>query len=83
MGGFIATAHNAVLSALPRTAIFFLFWLILSGTKPAGLVVGALVAIAVTWVSLPLLSAGQSRFSPVALARLVLRESFKSGGVEP
>jgi hypothetical protein len=69
MGGFIATARNA----LPRVAIFFVFGLVLSGKKPADLVVGALTAIAATWVSLRLLSAGQWSLGAVALARLVLR----------
>jgi len=69
MGGFIAMARNA----LPRAAIFFVFWLILSGTKPADFVVGALTAIAATWVSLLLLPAEQWRLSPAALARLLLR----------
>jgi multisubunit Na+/H+ antiporter MnhE subunit len=82
MGGFIATARNAPLSVPPRTVIFFLFWLILSGTKPADFVVGALAAVAVTWVSLLLLLASRWRLSPVALARLVLREFVKSAGVK-
>lgn len=83
MGGFIATARNAPLSVSPRTVIFFLFWLILSGTKPADFVVGALATVAVTWVRLLLLSPSQWRLSPVALARLVLREFVKSAGVKP
>lgn len=74
MGGFIATARNG----LPRAAIFFVFWLILSGTKPADLVVGALTAIAATWVSLRQLPAGQWRLNPVALARLILRFPLES-----
>jgi multicomponent Na+:H+ antiporter subunit E len=78
MAGFIATARNALRGALPRAAIFLVFWLILSGTKPADFVVGALTAIAATWVSLRLLPAGQWRLSPVALARLVLRFPLQS-----
>jgi len=78
MGGFIATARNALRGALPRAAIFFIFWLILSGTKPADLVVGALTAIAATWVSLLLLPAGQWSLSPVALVRLILRFPLQS-----
>lgn len=74
MSGFIATARNA----LPRVTIYFVFWLILSGTKPADFVVGALTAIAATWVSLFLLPAGQWRLSPVALVRLVLRFPLQS-----
>jgi multicomponent Na+:H+ antiporter subunit E len=78
MSGFIASARSALRGALPRFAMFFVFWLILSGTKPADLVVGALTAIAATWVSLLLLQAGQWRLSPVALARLVLRFPLQS-----
>jgi multicomponent Na+:H+ antiporter subunit E len=78
MGGFIASARNALRGALPRATIFFVFWLILSGTKPADLIVGALTAIAATWVSLLLLPAGQWRLSPVALARVVLRFPLQS-----
>jgi multicomponent Na+:H+ antiporter subunit E len=74
MGGFIASARNA----LPRVAGFFVFWLILCGTKPADLVVGALTAIAATWVSLLLLPAGEWSLSVVALARLMLRFPLQS-----
>jgi multicomponent Na+:H+ antiporter subunit E len=78
MGSFIASAPNVLRGALPRAAIFFAFWLILSGTKPADFVLGALTAIAATWVSLLLLPAGQWRLSPVALVRLVLRFPLQS-----
>jgi multicomponent Na+:H+ antiporter subunit E len=74
MGGFIATARNTLL----RAAIFFAFWLILSGTKPADLVVGALAAVAATWVSLRLLPPGGWSLGVVALARLVLRFPLQS-----
>jgi len=78
MGGFTGTARNA----LPRVAGFFVFWLILCGTKPADLVVGVLTAIAATWVSLLLLPAGEWSLGVVALARLILRfplQSFTAG----
>ena len=78
MSGFIASARNVLRGALPRAAIFFVFWLILSGTKPADLVVGALTAIAATWASLRLLPAAQWSLSPVALARLVVRFPLQS-----
>ena len=61
---------------------FFVFWLILCGTKPADLVVGVLTAIAATWVSLLLLPAGEWSLGVVALARLILRfplQSFTAG----
>jgi multicomponent Na+:H+ antiporter subunit E len=78
MGGFTATAGNTLRGALPRAAIFFVFWLILSGTKPIDLAVGALTAITATWVSLRLLPAGRWSLSVVALARLVLRFPLQS-----
>ena len=78
MGGFIASASNALRGALPRAAIFFVFWLILSGTKPADLVVGVLAAITATWVSLLLLPAEQWSLGAVALARLILRFPLQS-----
>jgi multicomponent Na+:H+ antiporter subunit E len=74
MGGFIATARNA----LPRVVGFFVFWLILCGTKPADLVVGALTVIAATWVSLLLLPVGEWSLGVVALARLILHFPLQS-----
>jgi multicomponent Na+:H+ antiporter subunit E len=74
MGGFIATVRNA----LPRVAGFFVFWLILCGTKPADLAVGLLTAIAATWVSLRLLPVGQWSLGAVPLARLILRFPLQS-----
>jgi multicomponent Na+:H+ antiporter subunit E len=78
MGGFTATARNALRGALPRATIFFVFWLILSGTKPIDLAIGALTAIAATWVSLLLLPAERWSLSMVALVRLVLRFPLQS-----
>jgi multicomponent Na+:H+ antiporter subunit E len=59
--------------SLARASIFFVFWLIICGTKPADLVVGALAAMAAAWASLRLLPPGQWGLHSVALARLVLR----------
>ena len=63
----------SVSGALARAVFFFGFWLVLSGVKPVDLVVGALAAVAATWVSLQLLPVAQSRLNFVALGKLVLR----------
>jgi multicomponent Na+:H+ antiporter subunit E len=73
MDGSIHTPRSVWHGPLARTAIFFVFWLILCGTKPADLLVGVLAAIAAAWASQRLLPPGRRRFHSVALARLVLR----------
>src|SRR5271166_2186844 len=74
MVGSVDPARGVVLrSALGRALFFFVFWLILSGTKPADVLVGALSAAAATWASLRLLPPGQWRLHAVALGKLVLR----------
>jgi multicomponent Na+:H+ antiporter subunit E len=74
MTGSVDPARGVVLrSVLGRAVFFFVFWLVLSSTKPADVVVGALSAAAATWVSLRLLPAGQWRLDAVALAKLMLR----------
>jgi multicomponent Na+:H+ antiporter subunit E len=54
-----------------RAALFFGLWLVIAG--PAGLVVGALAALAAAWVSLRLLPPGMVFGSPGAALRLLLR----------
>jgi multicomponent Na+:H+ antiporter subunit E len=79
MADSVGPARGVVLrSVLGRALFLFGFWLVLSGTKPADLVVGALSAAAATWVSLRLLPAGQWRLDAVALAKLVLRFPYQS-----
>jgi multicomponent Na+:H+ antiporter subunit E len=73
MGGSVHMPRNILRSSLARAAIFFAFWLILCGTKPADLLVGVFAAIAATWASLRLLPPGQPSLRFIALARLVLR----------
>jgi multicomponent Na+:H+ antiporter subunit E len=58
---------------LTRAAAFLAVWTILSGVGAADLVLGILVALLAAWTSLRLLPAGQRRFRPIALTRLVLR----------
>jgi multicomponent Na+:H+ antiporter subunit E len=73
MGSSVDTARNVRRSALGRAAFFFGYWLILSGVKPADILMGAVAAVAATWTSLRLLPPGQLNLGPVALAKLVLR----------
>jgi multicomponent Na+:H+ antiporter subunit E len=73
MDGSVHTPRGVLRSSFERAAIFFVFWLILCGTKPADLLVGVLAAVAATWASLRLLPPGQWSLRFVALARLVLR----------
>jgi len=73
---------NALRGSLPRFVGFFGFWLVLSGVKPVDLLVGALAAMAATWVSLRALPQGQWSFRPGAFVRFVarfLRQSIGAG----
>lgn len=56
-----------------RAALLFGLWVVIAGTDPAGLVVGALTALAGAWVSRRLLPGGGLRVRPFALLSLVLR----------
>jgi multicomponent Na+:H+ antiporter subunit E len=64
--------------AFARVVGFLSFWLIIAGTKPADLLVGAFAAVIVAWVSLRLLPPGTIRLRPSALAKLVLRFLYQS-----
>jgi multicomponent Na+:H+ antiporter subunit E len=82
MGSSFQTAHRAPRSTLARATFFFGFWLILSGIKPADVLVGALSASVATWASLRLLPPGRWRLDAGALATLVLsflRQSVVAG----
>ncbi|MBS9476906.1 Na+/H+ antiporter subunit E [Ancylobacter radicis] len=57
----------------PRAFAFFALWLILHGGGRAGLAVGALTAIAASWLSLVLLRPGGRPVAIGALVRLALR----------
>lgn len=65
-------------SWLARTAAFLGFWLILSGVSLPDLLVGALAAVAATWVSLLLFPPGQWRLHFAALAKLAFRFPYQS-----
>lgn len=67
-----------LLIPLTRTAVFLAIWIVIAGTKPVDLCVGALAAIIVAWASVRLLPAGTNRLRPVALAKLVPRFLYQS-----
>ena len=82
MRHFLKTFGDALRNAPVRFACFFGFWLVLSGIKPADLLIGALAAGCATWVSLRALPPGRWRFRPRALGRFVwrfLRQSVGAG----
>ncbi|MEB2344624.1 MAG: Na+/H+ antiporter subunit E [Deltaproteobacteria bacterium] len=56
-----------------RTAALFAAWVVLIGTDPVGLVIGAGAALAATAASLRLLPPGALHLEPAALAALLLR----------
>jgi multicomponent Na+:H+ antiporter subunit E len=69
-------------SALLRAALFFGFWLAISGWKAADLPVGLAATAAATWASLALMPPTGGRLRPGALAGLVghfLRGSVLAG----
>jgi len=75
--------------ALSRVAVlramgFFVFWIIITGSRPADIAAGAVAALVSAWASLRLLPPGPSRVRPSGLARLVLRFLCRSvvGGVD-
>jgi multicomponent Na+:H+ antiporter subunit E len=69
-------------AAAVRTALFLVFWLMISGWAPADLPVGLAAVAGATWTSLRLLPPKASRLRPAALAALTasfLRQSVVSG----
>jgi multicomponent Na+:H+ antiporter subunit E len=75
---YIDTARYALGGSPARAAFFFVFWLILYGAKPSGLLVGVAAAILAAWASTRLLPPGHARLRPIALVRLVLRFPLQS-----
>lgn len=61
-----------------RASIIFCLWLIVAGLKPAEVIVGAMAAVVVTWISLRLLPAGTLRFRPVKLAKYAIHFIYQS-----
>ena len=69
-------------SAIFRAAVFFGFWLVLTGADAGDLVAGLVAAVAATWASLRLMPAQPWHLHPVKLAGYVLhflRQSIAAG----
>jgi multicomponent Na+:H+ antiporter subunit E len=69
-------------AAAGRSAIFLVFWLMISGWAPADLPIGLAAVVGATWVSLSLLPPKRLRLRPAALAAFAasfLRQSVVSG----
>src|SRR5580692_4670624 len=67
---------------ISRTAVFFGFWLALTGADSTDLAAGSVAAVAATWTSLRLMPAAQWKLHPVKLAGFVLhflRQSIAAG----
>jgi multicomponent Na+:H+ antiporter subunit E len=67
---------------LPRFGVFAVFWLILDGAKPAGLLVGLPAAFLAAWASVKLLPPGGGRLNWGALLALIwhsMRDSVVAG----
>lgn len=60
-----------VRSVALRTALFLVFWLLISGWAPGDLPIGLFAVAAATWTSLRLLPAGKSRLRTKEFAALV------------
>jgi multicomponent Na+:H+ antiporter subunit E len=69
-------------AAARRSALFLIFWLMISGWAPADLPIGFLAVAGATWTSLRFLPAKVSRFNLAPLAALLtnfFRQSVVSG----
>jgi len=73
-----ATRDGFWRGAVSRAVWFVALWLVIAGTDPADLAVGAVATAAATWTSLLLLPPRRSRRSPAAMARLALRFLLES-----
>jgi len=74
-----ADRHEVAGAALTRAALFFAFWLAISGWKAADLPVGLAAVAGATWTSLALLPAQGARIRFGALVALAI--SFVRGSV--
>ena len=78
MRDYIDTAWHALCGSPARAVTFFIFWLILYGAEPSGLLIGAAAAIMAAWASRRLLPPGGARLRAMALVQLVLRFPLQS-----
>lgn len=72
MNSKVDSSPNWRRSLLLRAAEFLAFWVILFGINPRVLLVGVVVAVITTWVSLRLLPPGLRSFHPIPLMQLAL-----------
>jgi len=69
-------------TAISRAAVFFGFWLVLTGADAGDLAAGIIAAVAATWASLRLMPAQPWHLHPIKLAGYVLhflRQSITAG----
>jgi multicomponent Na+:H+ antiporter subunit E len=69
-------------SAISRAAVFFGFWLVLTGAQTGDLAAGLVAAVAATWASLRLMPAQEWNLHPIRLGKFVLhflRQSIAAG----
>jgi multicomponent Na+:H+ antiporter subunit E len=65
---------------LVRAASLLALWLVIAGTEPAEIIVGALTAAAATAASLQLSPPGHTRVSPIAAVTLLLHLLYRALG---
>jgi multicomponent Na+:H+ antiporter subunit E len=75
---FINANRYLLRGTLARAALFFAFWLIFAGSKPADLAVGAVAATIAFLASFRLLPPGRLRLNPVASSKLVVHFASQS-----
>jgi multicomponent Na+:H+ antiporter subunit E len=76
------TAPRASRVAAGRAVLFFVFWLMIAGSDPADLPIGAAAAALATWASLRLLPPSRVRLRAWALTGFILHflgQSVRSG----
>jgi multicomponent Na+:H+ antiporter subunit E len=78
MNSHVHAPRDLLRASLPRAALLFAFWLILSGFGPADILVGAFASVLATSASLRLLPPAPWRFRLIALMRLGVRFFYQS-----
>jgi multicomponent Na+:H+ antiporter subunit E len=71
---------RAFASAVSRAAMFFGFWIALTGANPDDLVTGLVAAVAASWASLRLLPAEQWGLRPISFVKFLLHFLHQSIG---
>ena len=73
-----ATETRTAGPLLLRTAVYFVFWVVLAGTGIKDLAAGLVTAVIAAWLSLQLLPAGEWTLRPAAALLLFLRFLWQS-----